>query len=125
MLGYVVGVGVQVLAAGHRRGGLCAREERPGLPCARHSRFQPAPMDPPQGTAEPLSQDGGVSGKVCVRKGRKHCAAIEREVRKKCARNSPADSKVSEEGGGGGAPGVGAEIPLQTLEETMVGMGKV
>ncbi|KAK4823432.1 hypothetical protein QYF61_002118 [Mycteria americana] len=32
------------------------REERPGLPCAGHSRFQPAPMDPLQGTAEPSSQ---------------------------------------------------------------------
>ncbi|KAK4825374.1 hypothetical protein QYF61_027127 [Mycteria americana] len=30
------------------------------------------------------------------------------------------DTKVSEEGGGGGAPGAGAEIPLQPLVKTMV-----
>ncbi|KAK4831753.1 hypothetical protein QYF61_018951 [Mycteria americana] len=35
-------------------------------------------------------------------------------------RNSSADTKVSEEGGGGGAPGAGAEIPLQPMVKTMV-----
>jgi len=30
-----------------------------------------------------------------------------------CETNNPADTKVSEEEGGGGAPGTGAEIPLQ------------
>jgi len=35
-------------------------------------------------------------------------------------RNHSADTKVSEEGGGGGAPGVGAEIPLQTVVKTTV-----
>jgi len=34
-------------------------------------------------------------------------------------RNSSADTKVSEEGGGGGAPRVGAEIPLQPMMKTM------
>ena len=38
---------------------------------------------------------------------------------RQCERNSPADTRVSEEGGGGGAPGVRKEIPLQP-EETMV-----
>ncbi|GAB0207967.1 hypothetical protein GRJ2_003262400 [Grus japonensis] len=33
---------------------------------------------------------------------------------------SDADTKVSEEGGGGGAPGTGTEIPLQPVEKTMV-----
>jgi len=37
-----------------------------------------------------------------------------------CERNSPADTKVSEEGGGEGAPGAGEEIPLQPVEKTMV-----
>ncbi|KAK4823596.1 hypothetical protein QYF61_003796 [Mycteria americana] len=32
----------------------------------------------------------------------------------------PADTKVSEEGGAGGAPGAGAEIPLQPVVKTMV-----
>ncbi|GAB0183786.1 acid sphingomyelinase-like phosphodiesterase 3b [Grus japonensis] len=44
--------------------------------------------------------------------------AMEREVRI-CERNSFADTQVSEEGGGGGAPGAGTEIPLQPLEKTM------
>ncbi|GAB0209117.1 AN1-type zinc finger protein 5-like [Grus japonensis] len=33
---------------------------------------------------------------------------------------SDSDTKVSEEGGGGGAPGTGAEIPLQPMVKTMV-----
>ena len=37
-----------------------------------------------------------------------------------CKRNNPADPQVSEEGGGGDAPGAGAEIPLQPVGKTMV-----
>jgi len=37
-----------------------------------------------------------------------------------CQRNNSADTKVSEEVGGGGAPGAGAEIPLQPMEQPMV-----
>ncbi|KAK4827692.1 hypothetical protein QYF61_020826 [Mycteria americana] len=37
-----------------------------------------------------------------------------------CERNNSADTKVSEEGEGEGAPGAGAEIPLQPVEKTMV-----
>ena len=37
-----------------------------------------------------------------------------------CERNSPADPQVSAEGGGGDAPGTGAEIPLQPVGKTMV-----
>ncbi|GAB0176032.1 AN1-type zinc finger protein 5-like [Grus japonensis] len=33
---------------------------------------------------------------------------------------SDGDTKVSEEGGAGGAPGAGAEIPLQPMEKTVV-----
>jgi len=36
-----------------------------------------------------------------------------------CERNNSADTKVSQEGGGG-APGIRAEIPLQPVEQTMV-----
>jgi len=36
-----------------------------------------------------------------------------------CERNNSADTKVSEEGGGGGAPGTRAEIPLQPVEQIM------
>ena len=35
-------------------------------------------------------------------------------------RNNPADTKVCEEGGRGGASGTGAEIPLQPVKKTMV-----
>ena len=35
-------------------------------------------------------------------------------------RHSSADTKVSEEGGGGGAPGARAEIPLQPVVQPMV-----
>ena len=35
-------------------------------------------------------------------------------------RNNPADTKVSAEGGRGGAPGAAAEIPLQPMEQPMV-----
>ena len=45
------------------------------------------------------------------KKGKKllESSSRERGVRL-CERNSPADTKVSEEGGEGGAPGTGAEI---------------
>lgn len=36
-----------------------------------HSWFQATPVDPPQGTAEPLSQDGGASVIIYLRKGTK------------------------------------------------------
>jgi len=39
---------------------------------------------------------------------------------KLCERNNSANTTVSEEGGAGGAPGVGAEIPLQPMEKTTV-----
>ena len=35
-------------------------------------------------------------------------------------KSSPTDTKFGEEDGGGGAPGAGAEIPLQPMEKTMV-----
>jgi len=38
----------------------------------------------------------------------------------KCERNSPADTKVSEERGVRGAPGARAEIPLQPMEDQML-----
>jgi len=37
-----------------------------------------------------------------------------------CKRNNSADTKVSEEGGGGSVPVAEAEIPLQPMEKTMV-----
>ena len=37
-----------------------------------------------------------------------------------CVSNNSADTKVSEEGGGGGAPGAGVEMPLQPVVKPMV-----
>ena len=45
---------------------------------------------------------------------------LERGVRM-CERNSPADAKVSREGGRGGAPGARAEIPLLLPQEVHSG----
>jgi len=40
---------------------------------------------------------------------------------RRCERNNSADTKVSEEGGGGGAQDAGAEtLPLQLVMKTMV-----
>lgn len=44
------------------------------------------------------------------------CKSCEREEGKKCERNSPADTKVHEEGVARGAPGAGVKIPLQSAE---------
>ncbi|KAK4830527.1 hypothetical protein QYF61_011506 [Mycteria americana] len=50
------------------------------------------------------------------------CAPGDRGVRI-CERNNSADTKISEEGGGGGASGTRAEIPLQPVVKTMVRQG--
>ncbi|KAJ7395679.1 suppression of tumorigenicity 5 protein isoform x4 [Pitangus sulphuratus] len=44
---------------------------------------------------------------------------IENRGERICERNNTADTKVSEEGGEGGAPGTGAEIPLQHVLKIM------
>ena len=56
-------------------------------------------MDPPLAKAEPISDTH-----------QRYC----------CETNNSADPQVTEEGGGGGAPGTGAEIPLQPVGKTMV-----
>ena len=43
-----------------------------------------------------------------------------RERVRTCKRNSPADTKVNEEGEGEDTPGTGAEILLQPMGKTMV-----
>ncbi|GAB0176179.1 epimerase family protein SDR39U1 [Grus japonensis] len=70
--------------------------------------------------AEPISHSGSTSGITELRRG-KIAAQQQPERRVRiCERNNPADTKISAEGGGGGAPGTRAEIPLQPLEKTMV-----
>ncbi|GAB0181865.1 acid sphingomyelinase-like phosphodiesterase 3b [Grus japonensis] len=81
-------------------------------------------MDPPLAKAEPISNGGNTSGLTALRRGKKsvqHKEQLqpERGVRR-CERNNFADTQVSAEGGAGGAPGAGAEIPLQPMEKTMV-----
>ncbi|GAB0183115.1 epimerase family protein SDR39U1 [Grus japonensis] len=77
--------------------------------------------DPLLAKAEPISDSGSASGITELRRGKKHQRHLqpERGVRR-CERNNSADTKVSEEGGGEGAPGAGAEIPLQPVEKTVV-----
>ncbi|KAK4818024.1 hypothetical protein QYF61_004148 [Mycteria americana] len=53
--------------ASARRGRGCPVSDATGS-----SRLQPAPMDPLQGTAEPVTQEGGTSVITYLRKGRKH-----------------------------------------------------
>ena len=77
-------------------------------------------MDPLLAEAEPISHGGSTSGIMYLRRvGGTLCNCSRRGVRI-CESNNSADTKVSEEGGGGGAPGPGAEIPLQPAERTMV-----
>lgn len=46
---------------------------------------------------------------------------LEGQSEKKCERNNPANLKVSAEGGRGGAPGPGAEIPVQPVSKLSAG----
>ncbi|GAB0188849.1 acid sphingomyelinase-like phosphodiesterase 3b [Grus japonensis] len=72
--------------------------------------------------SEPVSDHGSTSVMVYLKRGEKnHQEQLqpERGVRI-CERNNPADTKVIEEGGAGGAPGTRVEIPLQPLEKAMV-----
>lgn len=73
-------------------------------------RGQGCPMpDTLQGTAVLGSEDGGTYGKAYVRKGKKSFYE----------RNSPAVTKVREQGGGG-VPGARSEISLQPVVKTVV-----
>ncbi|KAK4815368.1 hypothetical protein QYF61_001356 [Mycteria americana] len=73
--------------------------------------------------AEPISDGHSASVITYLRRGKKllhnsNCSW--REELRICWINNSADTKVSEEGGGGGAPGTRAEIPLQPMVKTMV-----
>ena len=76
--------------------------------------------DPLLAKAEPISDGGSASGITGLRRGEK--TAVEQQLQPErgvriCERNNSADTKVREEGGGGGAPGSRAEIPLQPVED--------
>ncbi|RMC15965.1 hypothetical protein DUI87_08172 [Hirundo rustica rustica] len=68
--------------------------------------------------AESISSGGGTSGNVCSRRENvllhsKNCCQGGVRI---CERNSLTETKVSEDRGGGCAPGTEAEIPLQPME---------
>ncbi|KAK4811167.1 hypothetical protein QYF61_019798 [Mycteria americana] len=118
----VLGLCHQVLVAGGGggyRGAFCETllEASP-----MSERANASQTDPLQAKDEPVS-DGGSTSVITFKKGKKllrnsNCSQ-KRGVRL-CERNNSADTKVSEEGGGGGAPGARAEIPLQPVVKTMV-----
>ena len=93
-------------AASVRRGWGCPVPDTAGS-----SRLQPTHR------RAQLSPSAKMVVKMYLRKGKE--MPQRQRKRKKSVRNDPADTKLREEGGGGGAPGARAEIPLQSLEETM------
>ncbi|GAB0195076.1 F-box only protein 31 [Grus japonensis] len=76
-------------------------------------------MDPLLAKAKPISNSGRASG-ITFKKGRGWGGKPTRGIFAARERKNSADTQVSEEGGGGGAPGARADIPLQPMEKTMV-----
>jgi len=76
--------------------------------------------DLPLAKAEPISNNGSTSGITYLRRGKKPAQLQPERGMRICERNNSADIKVSEEGGGGGASGARAEVPLQLMMKTMV-----
>jgi len=109
----VLHIGGKVLVVGGLQRWRLRRGE--GLPCARHSRFQLASQQIHY--RRQLSPSAILVAALGKHDRVKHCMAV--GVRKKHVRHNFVNTKVIEEGGGGGAPGTGAEILLQ-LMETMV-----
>ncbi|OPJ90406.1 hypothetical protein AV530_009191 [Patagioenas fasciata monilis] len=85
--------------------------------------------DPLLAKAEPISDNGSTSMVTYLRREKnpntttKNQQTVQLQLKRGeriCERNNSANAKVSEEGRGGGAPGAGAEIPLQPMLKTMV-----
>jgi len=78
-------------------------------------------MDLPLAKTKLTSNGGSASMIVYLRKEKKTTVQLQPEGGLRlCERNNSGDTKVSEEGGGGGAPGTGVEIPLQPVVKTTV-----
>lgn len=75
-------------------------------------------MDPPEGTAGPLNQSGGVCVETYLRKG-KNTAHQREEKQGVSARKNPGDPKVRE-GGGRGASGDEVKILPQYVARTTI-----
>lgn len=68
----VLGEGAKGLVTGGCRGGRC--EQRPAAALCRGQAVPASPKtDPLRGTAESISQDGGISGKMHLTKGKILC----------------------------------------------------
>ena len=78
-LNYCTGVPGEVLAVGAAGASVRRSWGCPMPDMVSSSWFQPVPTTLPQGTAKPLSQAGGISGKACLRKGKKHQTGRGRE----------------------------------------------
>ncbi|GAB0209410.1 hypothetical protein GRJ2_003406700 [Grus japonensis] len=81
--------------------------------------------DPPLAKAKPIGDSGSASVITYLKKKKPpkqtwSSICCQNRALRICERNNSADTKVSEEGGEGGAPGTGAEIPLQPVVKTMV-----
>lgn len=88
------------------------REGRPGCP----SWTQPDPTSHRRVRLRPWPWWGHLSDCVC-KEGQKHCTE---GIEEKTDETNVVNTKVRIEGGGGAAPGPGAEIPLRPLEEPAV-----
>lgn len=86
------------------------------LPYARHRWFQLAPAELPQGTDEPLSQDGGSMEKMYLGKGKKCCLPVKSE--EKWEKWELSIHQGERRRRDRRAPGTEAEIALQPLEKT-------
>lgn len=92
--GFTYSVADRCLGASDGACSSCLHEEGPGLLHAgpsQSSLFQPVQTDPPQGTAEPVDQDGGVSLITCMRQGKTSTWQYE-EQGKKSEGNNAADT---------------------------------
>jgi len=71
--------------------------------------------------AKPITDGGSASVITCFSREEKNCGEMAVRERSEKMRNKSADTKVSEEGVGGGARDTGAEsLPLQLVMQTMV-----
>ncbi|GAB0202559.1 junction-mediating and -regulatory protein-like [Grus japonensis] len=74
-------------------------------------------MDPLLAKAEPISDSGSASGLTELKREKKKKEQQLLQLEREDVRNNSADTQVS---AGGGAPGAGAEIPVQPVVKTMV-----
>lgn len=78
--------------------------------------------DPLLSKAEPISEAGGTSMEMRLRKGKIRCVAVlrERNEEKKIKNNSPAGIKVNEKREGGDAPSTGTRVTPEPVEKAAV-----